>query len=66
MSLKGVTTFQCVWDNVKVAGEVKGQIVIVARKLLICRKMFFLYVFLSSWEIFLQAHVEKISSEKGY
>lgn len=27
--------FSVVWDNVKVAGEVKGQIVIVARKLLI-------------------------------
>lgn len=65
MSLKGVTTSQCVWDNVKVAGEVKGQIVIVARKLLVEKCSSFMF-FLSSCGIFLQAHVEKISSEKGY
>lgn len=35
MRLNRVTGFQCIWDNIKVAGEVKGQIAIVAEKLLI-------------------------------
>lgn len=35
MRLNRVTGFQCIWDNIKVAGEAKGQMVIVAKKLLI-------------------------------